>query len=282
MNLSARERVGSLSHAPDRRRQPRPGSATPRCDRSLAGARVRAGRAYSGAVPVRTAADACPGAFALHEPPTGRWPGSGCPAACSARPRCGCSRTAAQDLGDGASNLTSRGNVQLRGAVPAPRRAGRAAGRRRACCPRRPTSGSATSSRRRSSGRIGGGAPTCAVLAASSTATLCADPALARAARPVPVRRSTTAAATSPARGRRTSCWQAPDRAARGRGRHRRCGSAAADAVDALLAAAEAFLALRAADGGTAWRAGGAGRRADADRGGARRVRAARRGRIVP
>ena len=49
-------------------------------------------------------------------------------------------------------------------------------------------------------------------------------------------------------------CWQAPDRLLVAGDGHRAAG-AAAEAVEALLDAAEAFLALRAADGGTAWRA---------------------------
>ena len=49
-------------------------------------------------------------------------------------------------------------------------------------------------------------------------------------------------------------CWQAPDRLLVA-GVDTGLRVAAAEAVDALLDAAEAFLALRAADGGTAWRA---------------------------
>ena len=49
-------------------------------------------------------------------------------------------------------------------------------------------------------------------------------------------------------------CWQAPDRLLVA-GVDTGLRVTAAEAVDALLDAAEAFLALRAADGGTAWRA---------------------------
>jgi precorrin-3B synthase len=49
-------------------------------------------------------------------------------------------------------------------------------------------------------------------------------------------------------------CWQAPDRLLVA-GVDTRLPVAEPEAVDALLDAAEAFLALRAADGGTAWRA---------------------------
>ena len=69
----------------------------------------------SGAVPVRTVSDACPGVFAPHDAADGalariRLPG-GVIGAAALRVVADC----AQDLGDGRVHLTSRGNLQLRG-----------------------------------------------------------------------------------------------------------------------------------------------------------------------
>jgi len=76
-------------------------------------ARAATTGAYSVAVSLRP--DACPGVFALHDAADGalarvRLPGGAIDAA-ALRVVAGC----AEDLGDGAAHLTSRGNVQLRG-----------------------------------------------------------------------------------------------------------------------------------------------------------------------
>ena len=76
-------------------------------------ARAATTGAYSVAVSLRP--DACPGVFALHDAADGalarvRLPGGAIDAA-ALRVVAGC----AEDLGDGAVHLTSRGNVQLRG-----------------------------------------------------------------------------------------------------------------------------------------------------------------------
>jgi len=226
-------------------------------------------------VPVRSPGprirvDACPGVFAPHDAADGalariRLPG-GVIGAAALRVVADC----AQDLGDGRVHLTSRGNLQLRGLS-----------RSGALVARLADAGllpSATHERVRNvlasplAGIASGGDPVPRVstvaggalpargtrspdvrgLAAALDRGLCARPGLAA----LPGR---FLFALDDGRGDVAAedpdlCWQAPDRLLVA-GVDTGLRVAAAEAVDALLEAAEAFLALRAADGGTAWRA---------------------------
>ena len=190
-------------------------------------------------MPVRTAADACPGVFAPHDAADGalariRLPG-GVISAAALRTVADC----ADDLGNGHVHLTSRGNLQLRGLS----RSGALAARLAAAglLP------SATHERVRNilasplSDLVG----TAAVL----DRELCARPGLAS----LPGR---FLFALDDGRGDVAAedpdlCWRAGTLLVAGTPvGHVPAGGA----VPALLDAAEAFLALRAADGGTAWR----------------------------
>jgi precorrin-3B synthase len=226
-------------------------------------------------VPVRSPgprirADACPGVFAPHDAADGalariRLPG-GVIGAAALRVVADC----AQDLGDGRVHLTSRGNLQLRGLsrsgalvarladagllpssthervrnVLASPLAGIASGGDPV--PRVSTvAGAALPAR-------GTGSPDVRGLAAALDRGLCALPELAA----LPGR---FLFALDDGRGDVAAedpdlCWRAPDRLLLA-GFDTGLRVPAAEAVDALLQAAKAFLALRAADGGTAWRA---------------------------
>ncbi|RSN28512.1 precorrin-3B synthase [Amycolatopsis sp. WAC 01416] len=72
----------------------------------------------------RVRADACPGVFATHDAADGPLARVRLPGGAITRARLGALADAADDLGDGALHLTSRGNVQLRG-VTRPGLAGR-------------------------------------------------------------------------------------------------------------------------------------------------------------
>ncbi len=221
-------------------------------------------------MPVRTVADACPGVFAPHDAADGalariRLPG-GVIGAAALRVVADC----AQELGDGRVHLTSRGNLQLRGLSRSDALAARLADA--GLLP------SATHERVRNvlasplAGIVSGGDPDPRVstvagaalpargpgspdvrdMAAALDRGLCARPGLAA----LPGR---FLFALDDGRGDVAAedpdlCWQAPDRLLVA-GVDTGLRVAAAQAVDALLDAAEAFLALRAADGGTAWRA---------------------------
>ena len=197
---------------------------------------------------VRSRADACPGVFAPHDAADGalariRLPGGVIDAA-ALRVLAGC----AEELGDGRVHLTSRGNLQLRGLSRSPALAARLTDA--GLLP------SATHERVRNvlasplSG-IAGGLADVRGLAAALDRGLCARPELAE----LPGR---FLFALDDGRGDVAAedpdlCWRAP-------GALLVAGVdtglvVAADAVAVLLDAAEAFLALRAADGGTAWRA---------------------------
>jgi len=212
---------------------------------------------------LRERVDACPGVFAPHDAADGalarvRLPGGAVDAA-ALQVVAGC----AEELGDGRVHLTSRGNLQLRGLTRTP-----------ALAQRLTEAGllpSVTHERVRNvlasplSG-IAGGVADVRGMAAALDRGLCARPGLAA----LPGR---FLFALDDGRGDVAAeepdlCWQAVseravpassvDPATAGVLRVAGVAVAAvdlADAVPALLEAAEAFLALRAADGGTAWRA---------------------------
>jgi precorrin-3B synthase len=198
---------------------------------------------------VRSRADACPGVFAPHDAADGalariRLPG-GVIDATALRVLAGC----AEELGDGRVHLTSRGNLQLRGLSRSPALAARLTDA--GLLP------SATHERVRNvlasplSG-IAGGLADVRGLAAALDRGLCARPELAE----LPGR---FLFAFDDGRGDVAAedpdlCWRAPG-ALLVAGVETGLVVPAADAVAVLLDAAEAFLALRAADGGTAWRA---------------------------
>jgi precorrin-3B synthase len=198
---------------------------------------------------VRSRADACPGVFAPHDAADGalariRLPG-GVVDAAALRVLAGC----AEELGDGRVHLTSRGNLQSRGLSRSPVLAARLADA--GLLP------SATHERVRNvlasplSGIVGGLADVRG-LAAALDRGLCARPELAE----LPGR---FLFALDDGRGDVAAedpdlCWRAPG-ALLVAGVETGLVVAASDAVAVLLDAAEAFLALRAADGGTAWRA---------------------------
>jgi precorrin-3B synthase len=198
---------------------------------------------------VRSRADACPGVFAPHDAADGalariRLPGGVIDAA-ALRVLAGC----AEELGDGRVHLTSRGNLQLRGLSRSPALAARLtdAGLLPSTTHERvrnvlasPLSG------------IAGGLADVRGLAAALDRGLCARPELAE----LPGR---FLFAFDDGRGDVAAedpdlCWRVPG-ALRVAGVETGLVVPAADAVAVLLDAAEAFLALRAADGGTAWRA---------------------------
>ena len=201
---------------------------------------------------IRAAADACPGVFAPHDAADGavariRLPG-GAVSAAALRAVADC----AQDLGDGRVHLTSRGNLQLRGLSRASDLAARlgAAGLLPSPAHERvrnvlasPLSG------------IAGGRADVRCLAAELDRELCHRPGLARLPRrflfALDDGRGDVAAEEPDV------CWRATSATS---GELLVAGVAIArvglpHAVGALLDAAEAFLTLRAADGGTAWRA---------------------------
>jgi precorrin-3B synthase len=215
----------------------------------------------------RVRADACPGVFAPHDAADGalariRLPG-GVIGAAALRVVADC----AQELGDGRVHLTSRGNLQLRGLSRSGALAARLgeAGLLPSATHERvrnvlasplasggdpvPRAGSAVPT---TVDTRGTGSPDVRGLAAALDRGLCARPGMAA----LPGR---FLFALDDGRGDVAAedpdlCWQAPDRLLVA-GVDTGLRVAAADAVDALLDAAEAFLALRAADGGTAWRA---------------------------
>lgn len=228
----------------------------------------------------RVRADACPGVFAPHDAADGalariRLPG-GVIGAAALRVVADC----AQDLGDGRVHLTSRGNLQLRGLSRSGALGARLTGagllpsathervRNVLASPLAGIAGSwgaATGERAPGDPPLGtstvmpaalhvpnGGSADVRGLAAALDRGLCARPLLAN----LPGR---FLFALDDGRGDVAAedpdlCWQAPGRLlVAGVDTGLRVAADAADAV--LLDAAEAFLALRAGDGGTAWRA---------------------------
>ena len=236
-------------------------------------------------MPVRTVPDACPGVFAPHDAADGalariRLPG-GVIGAAALRVVADC----AQGLGDGRAHLTSRGNLQLRGLSRSGALAARLADagllpsatheRVRnvlasplagiTCGAADPPLGVSTVVPAANDPRFGTstveqaalhvpnrGSPDVRAMAATLDRGLCVRPVLAD----LPGR---FLFALDDGRGDVAAedpdlCWQAPDRLLVA-GVDTGLRVAAAEVVDALLDAAEAFLALRAADGGKAWRA---------------------------
>ncbi|PRY43148.1 precorrin-3B synthase [Geodermatophilus tzadiensis] len=202
----------------------------------------------------RQRADACPGALQTHSAADGELARVRVPGGVLTAPQLRALAAAARDLGDGALELTSRGNLQLRGLAPG---ASAALGERLAAAGLLP---SESHERVRNvlasalTGRAGGHLDARPWVAALD-AGLCADPALAG----LPGRFLATLddgrgdvtglagdvglLALSP--GAVALVLAGADSGLR---------AAPADAVGLLLAAARAFLAERAAQGGTAWR----------------------------
>lgn len=203
--------------------------------------------------PARARVDACPGVFAPHDAADGalarvRLPG-GVLTSAQLEVLAGC----AVELGDGAVHLTSRGNIQLRGLD----RADPDLGRRLSAAELLPAPDHERVRNILASplSGVAGGLADVRGLAAELDRQLCARPALAG----LPGR---FLFALDDGRGDVAGesadlCWRAGDRstgtllvAGSGTGLRVPLGAA----VDVLLRAAEVFLALRAAEGGTAWR----------------------------
>ncbi|NMH99146.1 precorrin-3B synthase [Pseudonocardia acidicola] len=203
--------------------------------------------------PVRARADTCPGVFAPHDAADGalarvRLPG-GLVTDVQLRVLAGC----ADELGDGAVHLTSRGNLQLRGLD----RDDPALAERLTAAGLLPAPGHERMRNILASPLSGyrGGRADVRGLAQALDRALCARPALAG----LPGR---FLFALDDGRGDVAAeepdlCWRAVD-ATTGTllvaGAPSGVQVPAAGAVDVLLAAAEAFLALRAADGDPVWR----------------------------
>ncbi|SEP27711.1 precorrin-3B synthase [Trujillonella endophytica] len=205
--------------------------------------------------PIRDRADACPGALQTHAAADGALARVRVPGGLLTAARLRVLAAAARDLGDGALELTSRGNVQLRGLGPG---AEVALGDRLAAAGLLP---SATHERVRNvlastlSGRTAGGFLDVTPWVAALDAGLCADPALAD----LPGRYLATLddgrgdvsglggdvglVALDP--GTVALTLAGADSGLR---------AAPGDAVDLALAATRAFLAERTAQGSSAWR----------------------------
>ncbi len=202
----------------------------------------------------RTHADACPGALQTHPAADGELARVRVPGGLLRPAQLRALATAARDLGDGALEMTSRGNLQLRGLAPG---AARELGDRLAAAGLLP---SETHERVRNvlasalTGRAGGlldARPWVSALDAG----LCADPALAA----LPGRFLATLddgrGDVSGIGGDVGLLALAPDDVALLLGGvDSGLRAAPDDAVDLLLAATRAFLDERAAQGGTAWR----------------------------
>lgn len=207
------------------------------------------------ATPARARADACPGALQTHAAADGALARVRVPGGVLTSTQLRVLATAARELGDGALELTSRGNVQLRGLAP---------GAEEALADRLAASGllpSPTHERIRNivasalSGRASGGLVDVRPWVAALDAELCADPGLAS----LPGRflitlddgRGDVAGLGGDVGllaldgGAVALVLGGVDSGLRGR---------PDEAVPLALAAARAFLAERAAQGGAAWR----------------------------
>ncbi len=202
----------------------------------------------------RTHADACPGALQTHSAADGELARVRVPGGLLRPAQLRALAAAARDLGDGALEMTSRGNLQLRGLAPG---AARELGDRLAAAGLLPSEthdrvlnvlASALSGR-------GGGLLDARPWVSALDAGLCADPALAA----LPGRFLATLddgrGDVSGIGGDVGLLALAPDEVALLlAGADSGLRATPAGAVDLLLAAARAFLAERAAQGGTAWR----------------------------
>ena len=209
----------------------------------------------STATPLRTGADACPGALQTHTAADGELARVRAPGGTLTAAQLRALAAAARELGDGHLELTSRGNLQLRGIVAGTQPE---LGRRLAAAGLLPSD---THERARNvvasvlSGRTAGGHVDVRPWVAAFDAALCADAGLAE----LPGRflltlddgRGDVAGlggdvgllALDPATVALTLA-----------GADSGLRAAPADAVELALAAARAFLAERAAQGSTAWR----------------------------
>ncbi len=206
-------------------------------------------------LPIRDRADACPGALQTHSAADGELARVRIPGGLLTADRLRVLAAAARELGDGALELTSRGNLQLRGLAPG---AEAELGERLAAAGLLP---SATHERIRNvlastlSGRTAGGVLDVTPWVAALDAGLCADPALAE----LPGRYLATLDD-----GRRDVAGLGGDvglvaldagtvaLTLAGAGSGLRAGPD--DAVDLALAATRAFLAERTAQASSAWR----------------------------
>jgi precorrin-3B synthase len=211
--------------------------------------------ALSAETPARMRADACPGALQVHAAADGGLARVRLPGGTLGGEQLKELASAARDLGDGALELTSRGNVQLRGL---PDGAEAELGSRLASAGLLP---SATHERVRNvlastlSGRLPGGCADARPWVAALDRDLCADPALAA----LPGRFLAT---VDDGRGdvaglggdvgllARTDGWVGLLLAGTDSGLRARSD----DAVGLALSACRAFLDERAAQGGSAWR----------------------------
>ena len=202
----------------------------------------------------RARADACPGALQTHSAADGELARVRVPGGLLTAAQLRTLAAAARDLGDGAVEMTSRGNLQLRGLAPD---AGRELGDRLAAAGLLP---SETHERVRNvlasalTGRAGGHLDARPWVSALDTG-LCADPALAA----LPGRFLATLddgrGDVSGLGGDVGLLALAPDDVALLLGgADSGLRATPAGAIDLLLAATRAFLDERAAQGGTAWR----------------------------
>src|SRR4051812_32322323 len=206
-------------------------------------------------LPTRERADACPGALQTHAAADGALARVRVPGGALRSAQLTALASAARELGDGALELTSRGNVQLRGLTPG---AEPELGDRLAAAGLLP---SATHERIRNvlastlSGRTPGGAVDVRPWVAALDAGLCADPQLAG----LPGR---FLAILDDGRGDVARLGgdvgllglDTDTVALTLAGTDRGLRATPEDAVDLVLAATRAFLAERADQGGTAWR----------------------------
>ncbi|SFP17527.1 precorrin-3B synthase [Geodermatophilus dictyosporus] len=202
----------------------------------------------------RLRADACPGALQTHSAADGELARVRVPGGLLTAPQLRVLAAAARDLGDGALELTSRGNLQLRGLAPG---APAALGDRLAAAGLLPSESHERVRNVLASALTGraGGHLDARPWVAGVDAGLCADPTLAA----LPGRFLATlddgrGDVTGPAGDVGLLALSPASVALVLAGTDSGLRAAPADAVGLLLAAARAFLAERAAQGGTAWR----------------------------
>ena len=106
-------------------------------------------RAYRELVARTRDHDACPGALQVHPAADGALARVRLPGGMITAPQLEALAARRRTSASPAMELTSRGNIQIRGITDTERRVAGVRSRRRACCPRTPTSGYATSSPRR-------------------------------------------------------------------------------------------------------------------------------------